>query len=78
MARKEKPFTGYKPRRVRDVQEERDLNGTILRNYGTGPMVKMEWNLNSDAIRDQIFKLTIGDKTAYLDAEEFRRFLRWV
>lgn len=78
MARKEKAFSGYKPRRIQDVVEERDRERAILKNYGTGPRVTMEWNLNPEAIQDQIFKLTIGDKEAYLDAEEVRRFLRWV
>lgn len=78
MARKEKMFKGTGPRPVRDVVEERQRKGTILRNYGGGGRVTMEWDLSEESIRDQIFKLKIGDKEAYLDAEEFRRFLRWV
>lgn len=79
MARKEKMFKGDAPRRMQEVVDERERAGAEIKNYGgTGGRIIMEWNLNPNAIADQMFKLRIGDNTAYIDAEEIRRYLRWV
>jgi hypothetical protein len=38
----------------------------------------MFWDMNEAATEDGVFIMKIGDKQAYLSAEELRRFLRWV
>ena len=53
------------------------------RGYGRvlelgGADVVMLWNLSEKAEHDQTFKLIIGSKEYYFDAEQFRKYLRWV
>lgn len=50
-----------------------------LRDYSLQHKVEMRWDLNFEAIKDQIFELTIdGDIKVLLDAEQLQRYLRWV
>ena len=60
------------------LREVRDRGYGRLRNYGNGKPVHMKWNINRSAEKDTVFKLQIGSETAYLDAEEVQKFLRWV
>lgn len=65
-------------RTVRDTIEERDRKGAYLHSFGGGKRVVIEWDLNADAIRDQVFRLTVGDEHVYLSAVEIQKYLRWV
>lgn len=38
--------------------------------------VRLDWKLNDQAIKDGIFKLTVGDKEVYLDIEELYFYTR--
>lgn len=38
--------------------------------------VHLDWKLNEQAIKDGIFKLTVGDKEVYLDIEELYFYTR--
>jgi hypothetical protein len=50
-----------------------------LRDYSLQHKVEIRWDLNKDAIRDQIFELVIDDNIRLLlDAEQLQRYLRWV
>ena len=61
-----------------DVIKERDAQKARLLNFSNGNTVEIFWDLNEAAIQDRMFKMRIGDKEAILNAEEVRRFLRWV
>lgn len=51
--------------------------GTI-RDYSLKHRVEIAWDLNDEAMRDQMFRLKIDEKEVILDAEEVMRLLRWV
>jgi hypothetical protein len=79
MARKLDPFKMRKQNKsVWDVEKERDAGGAYLHNFGSTGAVSVEWGMNEDTTRDQIFKIKIGDREALLNTEEVMRFLRWV
>jgi hypothetical protein len=61
-----------------DVKTERDSRRARLINLGNSNKVEMFWDMNEAATEDGVFIMKIGDKQAYLSAEELRRFLRWV
>lgn len=71
-----------------DKMKERDAGWGDVRNYYEGK-VSIEWNIEGGqrkredyeaftTIPDGMFVLHIGDKSALLDAEEFRKLFRWV
>lgn len=70
--------------RPRDIQEQRDIKYGRLKDYGTGYSVEMFWDLNKEAIEDQMFKLQIRGRgleksvDLVLDKEELLKFTRWV
>lgn len=58
---------------------QRDKKQGDLRDYSLQHTIKMRWDLNEDAIKDQIFELVIdGDIKVLIDAEQLQRYLRWV
>lgn len=57
---------------------QRDKKGGVLKDYTLHHRVTMAWDLNDEAIRDRMFRLTVDDHEVILDAEEFMRYLRWV
>lgn len=62
-----------------DVVQERDSRRARLLTFGGNTTrVEITWDLNQDAIRDRMFKIQVGDKYAIINAEEMRRFIRWV
>lgn len=63
---------------VSDVAEERDAGKARLINYGNNQAVELQWGMNAETSKEQIFIIRIGDKEAWLNAEEVKRFLRWV
>lgn len=50
--------------------EQRATPHCDIRDYGFKHKVRMEWDLNTEAQKDSIFKLTVGDKTVLLDWQE--------
>lgn len=58
-------------------QTHDDKRGS-LRDYSLKHRVMVEWDLNTDAQRDQIFRLRIDDIEVLLDAEELMRYIRWI
>lgn len=76
-----------KPRQAKDMsiyreadkaKTQRDKGHGELKDHSLKHRVHMYWDLNEDAKRDQIFKLTVDDYEVYLDAEQLQRLLRWV
>lgn len=65
-------------RTVTDTMAERDAKGAYLSDFGHKHKIVMEWDMNTESIRDQIFRLTVGDKVVYLSAVELQKYLRWV
>lgn len=57
---------------------QREKRHGVLRDYSLQHKVEMRWDLNDEAMRDQIFELSIDGITVYLDAEQMMRYLRWV
>jgi len=64
-------------RTVRDAREERDIRYGRLLDLKNRNRVEIRWDMNDRSRADGIFAIRIGDKEAYLDAEQFRKFLRW-
>jgi len=38
--------------------------------------IQLDWNLNAQAQKDKVFKMTIGDKEVYIDLEELTFYTR--
>lgn len=57
---------------------QRDQKIGTLKDYSMKHRVSVRWDLNDEAVRDQMFELKIDDYTVILDAEELLRYLRWV
>jgi len=58
--------------------DQRDSMHYDIRDLSLQHRVKIYKDLNDDATRDLIFKLTVDDYEVILDAEQVRRALRWV
>lgn len=65
-------------RTVRDTQTERDARFAHIRDMGGSHSIVMAWDFNERATRERVFMLRVGDKTAYISATEFQKYLRWV
>lgn len=50
----------------------------VLKDYSMKHIVEVQWNLNPEAIRDQMFIMKIDGVEVILDAEEVMRMVRWV
>jgi len=61
-----------------NVREQRDRTHYDIRDLTLQHRVKLYRNLNEEADRDLIFKLTVDDYEVILDAEQVRRALRWL
>ena len=57
---------------------QRDMRVGNIKDYSLKHRVSLAWDLNEDAKRDLMVRMTIDDKTVILDAEELMRYLRWV
>lgn len=51
---------------------------TQLKDYSLSHRVTMEWDLNEDATRERIFKLTVGNNVVLLDWEEMMKAGRFI
>lgn len=58
-------------------EQHKSVSG-VIKDYSLKHIVRVEWDLSPDAIRDRICRITIGDNVAIVDSEELRRLLRWV
>lgn len=58
------------------VQRERKMGN--LKDYSLRHRVTIAWDLNEEAKRDMMVKLTVDDQEVILDAEDLLRYLRWV
>lgn len=59
------------------AKKQRDRGFGELRDYSMKHQVSMHWDLNPEAIRDQIFELRIDDISVLLDSEQVQRLARW-
>lgn len=50
----------------------------VIKDYSMNHKVTMAWDLNEEAQRDQIFRLTVGDREVYLDWEEVMKAGRFI
>lgn len=57
---------------------QRDKKHGVIRDYSLRHRVEMRWDLNEDAMHDQMFILKVDNLEVILDAEEVMRYLRWV
>lgn len=65
----------HKTARFRDALTSH-LTHADLKDHGGHAVVKMRWDMNPEATRDQIFALTINGQTAYIDLEELMSYTR--
>lgn len=65
-------------REMDDAKTQSKKSFGILKDYSLQHRVTMQWDLNDDAKRDMMFKLTIDDKEVILDWEEMQRYGRWI
>jgi hypothetical protein len=49
-----------------------------LKDHGGHATISMMWNLNGEAIRDQVFLITINGEKAYIDLEEMLSYTRLI
>lgn len=49
-----------------------------LKDYSLQHRVTIQWDLNEEAKRDLMVRLTIDDQEVILDSEDLMRYLRWV
>jgi nitrogen fixation protein len=63
---------------IYDVKEERNAGKAPLINLKNGNRVEVGWGFNEAMTGDRVFAIKIGDKEAYLYADEILRYLRWV
>lgn len=60
------------------TRETHDVKRGTLRDYGMQHVVEVRWDLNPEAMREQMFIMKIDDYEVILDAEELMRYIRWV
>jgi hypothetical protein len=58
--------------------EQKATPYTQLKDYSLSHRVTMQWDLNEDATRDRIFKLTVGDNVVLLYCEEMMKAGRFI
>jgi hypothetical protein len=49
-----------------------------LKDYSGQSVVTIHWDMNEDSTKDQIFIIRVNGQEAYLDKQEFLRYLRFV
>jgi len=65
-------------READSAEAQREARHGTIRDYSMNHRVEIRWDLNEEAMRDQMFRLTVDDYEVILDAEEVMRLLRWV
>lgn len=59
------------------TKAQKDKKVGTLKDYSLQHRVTLVWDLNEEAERDQMVKLTFDDQEAIIDVEEIMRYLRW-
>lgn len=57
---------------------EKHVNHATLKDYSMQSVVEISWDLNSEAIRDQMLKISVNGQEAIIDLEEFLHYTRLV
>jgi hypothetical protein len=57
---------------------QRDKKFGVLKDYSLEHRVEIDWDLNEEAVRDQMFRLIVDDYEVILDLEELLRYTRWM
>lgn len=65
-------------RTVTNTIQERDRKYGRLHSFGGSTLVEVFWDLSPAAIRDQVFKIKIGNQEAIISAMELAKYTRWV
>lgn len=65
-------------RTIHDTEAEKNQKFARLHDFGGKHEVVMVWDINEQGIRDQVFMIRIGDKTAYLSAVQLQKYIRWI
>lgn len=65
-------------RTIRDTAQERDCGYGRLLDLKNRNRVELRWSSNGQMAADGVFAMRIGDNEAFIDAEQMRKFLRWV
>ena len=73
---KEKDMSVY--READDAKTQRERRGGVLTDHSLQHRVALQWDLNEEAVADQMFRLTVDDYVVILDKEQLLRLLRWV
>jgi hypothetical protein len=60
------------------VHNQIKKSSVVLKDYSMRHRVVMEWDLNSEAKRDMMFRLKVDDKEVILDWEEVMRSGRFI
>lgn len=75
--RKDMTAVREKTARFRDAIVDK-ITSADLKDHGGNATVKMRWDLNEAAIRDQVFLLEINGEKAYIDLEELLSYTRLI
>jgi hypothetical protein len=59
-------------------REQHKQTRGVVRDLSGKHKVEIFWDLSEECKKDMIFKMSIGDNEALLDAEQVKRLLRWV
>lgn len=65
-------------REMDQTKVQRDKRRGVLKDYSLQHRVELRWDLNDEAIRDQMFRLIIDDYEVIIDLEELLRYTRWM
>jgi hypothetical protein len=57
---------------------EKKIGRADLKDHGGHATISIMWNLNEDAIRDQVFVMEINGQKAYIDLEELLSYTRLI
>jgi len=60
------------------AQEQVKKTSGQLKDYSSHSVVTIHWDMNEESNNDQIFILRINGEEAYLDKQEFMRYLRLI
>lgn len=63
---------------TRGAKAQVNTPNAVLKDYSLKHRVKMEWDLNSEAKRDMMFKLKVDDYEVILDWEEVLKAGRFI
>ena len=65
-------------READSAKAQSEQTSAEVRDYSLQHNVRLEWDLNDDAIADKMCRLLVDDYEVIVDSEELMRLLRWV